>query len=143
VIAIPVEALGGAKSMKTLCVVLFVVIWIAGCDSAVNYADMRRYIVSKLTDQQIRDLHKLAEQDREQALTESADETQRAQASAAKKAALCADVVYRTRHDCTPGYHVETPEVPSVERFFELRLMGVCMFVNKRSEAVEKGCLPK
>ena len=109
----------------------------------IDYKEMRAYVLSKLTDEQVREAHRLAQKDYEQNLKMLAKQQAEADVRAQEKWVKCSDIAYRTKNEsaCMPGYPVKM-EPTSKEQFFELRLMKGCMFVSTRQKAKEAGCLP-
>lgn len=123
---------------------LIAVVVLAGCSKPPDYQEMRRHVVSKLTDAQIREAYELASKDYETeraALKRAADRHAAEQEEKNKK---CLDPAYAERNDCSgdglmSGY---VPQPQPLHQFREARIMGPCLYVQTRSEAREKGCLP-
>jgi hypothetical protein len=126
-----------------LSVAMALALGAAVADEALDYQQMRAYVVSRLTDAQIREARRLAALDHAKNI------------EAAKKAEIeslerdrqryekCGDIAYKTRNPgaCTPGIRAEA-QIQSVEILFEQRLMGLCLYANTVAKAKEYGCLP-
>lgn len=124
------------------------VVWLQTADrrEPVSIGEMRRHLLSQMTDDQIRTLH-------EKAVLESAEQTARRAEVLASQAQdrdmhleRCSDPAYRTRNrtSCsTPimGLGIQMPST-SVDAVFERMLLGVCVFNRTRHDAREMGCLP-
>ena len=109
---------------------------------------MRAYRVSRMTDDEIRDARRAAEQEYE-------NEAARARAEAAARVKkfgeqqrLCADLAYKTRNLQGCSWPLNWPHLgePTIEftvnQIFELHLLGICAHVRSAREAREEHCLP-
>lgn len=111
-----------------------------------DYEEMRKHVISRLSDADIR----LIQQEARRLFAEAQEadrlEAQRAWEEAAEIADQCADIAYRERHPdrCKPPGFV-VPPIPryrSVDQVYEQRLMGICPLIRTVREAKKVGCLP-
>lgn len=112
-----------------------------------SYTEMRAYRVSKLSDEQIRELHRRAPLEFEESRRLEAEAERKEAERQSEKARLCADIVYRERNptDCRMGLITEPVRrhrYSSVQDAYEKLLMGLCVLAQTRAEAIQYGCLP-
>ena len=115
-----------------------------------DQSEMRRYILSKLSDEQIRELHSQAQAEVARNIKIAKEEGEQYWDQKRKILARCdQDVAFRTRHphDCSMPLNQEAIGRPifgdsNVEIVFERNLLGVCYFARSVYEAKRAGCLP-
>lgn len=121
--------------------VVVAVVWFQTADrrEPASKAEMHRYRVSQLSDQELRVLH-------EKAVMESAMRSAKRAETRALNMERCADPAYRARNrtSCSApitGHGLILPSV-SVDAVFDEMLLGVCAYASSRHDARELGCLP-
>jgi hypothetical protein len=112
-----------------------------------SYNEMRRYVISQLTDEQIMRLHEESVVEYEEFKREEQEIAERNAAKQREKYSRCdSDVVYKERHrdECRrPDFIYELPSrYSSQKELFEDKLMGVCGVMKTVSDARKFGCLP-
>lgn len=135
-IAIAVAALGA----------VFVLGWVLQTrrdEQPPDYDAMRRYIVGKMTDEDIRRAYRAAHEDRLREIARRDAEDARDSAAQARACALAADPVYRERYGASCGGGIQDPlPLGTEEEFIERRLLGLCALVATVRAAEKAGCLP-
>jgi hypothetical protein len=116
---------------------------------APDYATMRSYVISRLTDDQIRKARANALVSFDQQYAQRKKELEEDISKRDEVIAKClSDPAIKERNagDCNVplnwGDNVE-PMVPSVDEINEQNLMGVCLWVQTVHDAKSYGCLPK
>jgi hypothetical protein len=112
---------------------------------------MRAYVLGKLTDKQIREIHAEAERDFKQEKERAKAEADAFWARHQKEVEKCeADVAYKARYPGCGSLPITwldigkpAPGRSSVDECFENRLMGFCSFARTVHHAKELGCLPR
>lgn len=148
----------GLWRLKGVLIVAFVAItvaaiagglWFWGGGKPDQWA-MRAYLISKLSDDQIRQIHKSAEKDEKEAIRGRQKDLAQQSADRAEQRRKCSDVVYKTRNSWACQLDIIPDQPPSmrmygalsVEEEFELLLMGRCEYVTTVWRAKWLGCLP-
>lgn len=116
-----------------------------------NQVLMRQHVISKLSDEQIREIHGRSQALLDQMKANADTDANEFWARYADVQTKCRnDVAYRTRNPqaCSlPLFWQEIGKLPSgystVEEVFEVELMGVCAFVRTIRDAKQHDCLPK
>lgn len=112
------------------------------------YSEMRSYRISQLSDDEIRRLHERSVQDFEKEKREAADQSMEFWAKKRIELEKCkADIAYREKNpsNCTlpiMWQSIGEPDHQSPESIYEIKLMGMCLFVDSVKKAREYGCLP-
>lgn len=107
-----------------------------------DYEAMRKYRVSRLTDEQLRDMHAAAERQHSNLLAEAQGQEQAAWARISEQVAQCKDPAYRARNNCSGTASYIPEDVPGVEAIFESKIVGSCEYVQTVRDARKRGCLP-
>jgi hypothetical protein len=114
-----------------------------------DYQEMRSYVISRLSDDQIRRACEAAQIQHDK---EYASEKQHIETSRREKAEKCFnpqnDIAFRERHAWECSTEPEElfaidPMVPSVHQYYEDHLMGFCGYVRTVREAKAHNCLPR
>ena len=114
-------------------------------------AAMRRYVVSRLSDSDIRKIHAAAQEQFEKDVAASKADAIKADAEIKQRLARCSDVVYRERAGpgvCstplgwTGGAYAGGLRFPSAAENYETMLMLPCLMVDTVRAARKAGCLP-
>lgn len=112
------------------------------------YSEMRSYRISKLSDSEIRQLHEKSVQDFEKEKREAADQAMKFWAKKRIDLEKCKeDIAYREKNpsNCTlpiMWQSIGEPDHQSPEAIYEIKLMGMCLFVDTVKKARKYGCLP-
>ena len=121
--------------------VVVAVVWFQTTDrrKPADRAEMHRYRVSQLSDQELRVLH-------ERAVIESAMRSAKAAESRALNAERCTDPAYRARNRtlCAApvmGLGILMPSA-GVDAVFDEMVLGLCAYASSRHDAKELDCLP-
>ena len=112
-------------------------------DERPDYNEMRAYWISQMTDNQIRVMYSLANDDYIAVIQARATAYSRAKAEFEK----CKDVAFKARNPTTcasPPRYVRLEDGPevAVEQYFEKRLMKWCAPLQTKQAAIQQGCLP-
>lgn len=110
-----------------------------------NYAEMRDYRISQLSDEQIRKLHEDAKREFEESRHREDEAIKNQQIKRERDWQRCKDIVFKERNPyvCQVGIMTEPiRQYASVNDAYEKLLMGVCLYAETRAKAIEFGCLP-
>lgn len=113
---------------------------------APDYEEMRKHVLSKMSDEQIRSLHEEALVEYERTLQRDRSQQDKDASLAMQRQARCSDIVYKERNPdaCrTTGFiFPPRPTYSSAEQVYEGMIMGVCRTLTSVKEAKSVGCLP-
>ena len=140
----------GAAGIAIVFVVGLVALWVEIRDrQPPNLAVMRQYRISKLTDDQIREMHAVAESEfakvQQEAVADGETFWRRYSEECAKTQD---DVAYRVRHpdECRLPITWQSIGKPlerrTVEQIFEGKILGICNLVFTVRDAKRYDCLP-
>ncbi len=119
----------------------------AGESDRPNYEEMRRYVISKLSDEQIRQMHKDSIAEFEEFKRNEKIQAEQREKSQQKIYAKCeSDMAYKERHkdECKrPDFVYELPSrYSSYKQIYEEKIMGICSVARTIADARHFGCLP-
>jgi len=144
-------------SLATLTpICLMLAINVSGCNpedrKKPDWQEMRSFRISKMTDQQIRDLRAKAETQYQQDVEDQKEMATRFWKEWSALQLKCTDVVFQSRNkaECEQPLPLDSAtmgQLPSyhqtAEEMFETSVMGPCDVAETVSRAREWGCLPK